>query len=220
VEAVDDQGIKVMENRLRRAAARQGLRLEKSRTRDPQASDYGTYQLVDVETNTIAKCGTRRGYGLGLNEIDQALNESSLSWFHQQLTLEERTAVLSNPSGPLPTSLAERLMHRPGISMTYWVASSDPTHWTLDAIAARRLLAVNSQLDDWWERLTEEQRRYITDHRGGELRADYAEVVQGASADPISNPDALIVIVVRDAKNQHRFRLPPLVHAYVEMMAA
>ncbi|RFZ48548.1 hypothetical protein MSS2_04715 [Mycobacterium marinum] len=216
---MDEQDLKVMENRLRRAAVRQGLRLEKSRTRDPQASDYGTYQLVDVATNTIARCGSQRGYGLGLNEIDQALNEGSLSWFHQQLTLDERVAVLSNPSGPLPTSLAERLMHRPGISMTYWVGSTDPTHWTLDAIAARRLLEVTRQLDDWWRRLTEEQRRYITDRRGGELSPEYADIVQDASSDPINNPDALVVMVVRDAKNQHRFQLPPLVRAYVEMMA-
>ncbi|BBX22948.1 hypothetical protein MTER_23590 [Mycolicibacter terrae] len=208
-----------MENRLRRSAARQGLRLEKSRTRDPQGSDYGTYQLVDVATNTIAKCGSQRGYGLGLNEINQVLNEGSLSWFHQQLTLHEQIAVLNDPFGSLPTSLAERLMHRPGISMTYWVGSDDPTHWTLDAIAARRLQAVKRQLDDWWQGLTDEQRRYVTDHRGGELGAEYADIVQSASSDPINNPDALVVIVVRDAKNQHRFQLPPLVRAYVEMIA-
>jgi len=38
---------KVLENRLRRAARRQGLHLEKSRTRDPQALDYGRYWLLD-----------------------------------------------------------------------------------------------------------------------------------------------------------------------------
>ena len=34
---------KVRENRLRRMARRQGLRLIKSRTRDPRALDYGGY---------------------------------------------------------------------------------------------------------------------------------------------------------------------------------
>jgi hypothetical protein len=38
---------KVRENRLRRAAERQGLTLSKSRRRDPRAKDYGTYQLGD-----------------------------------------------------------------------------------------------------------------------------------------------------------------------------
>jgi hypothetical protein len=38
---------KVRENKLRRMAERQRLRLEKSRRRDPLAYDYGTYMLVD-----------------------------------------------------------------------------------------------------------------------------------------------------------------------------
>jgi hypothetical protein len=37
---------KVWENRLRRMAERQGLRLVKSRRRDPYASDYGKYWLM------------------------------------------------------------------------------------------------------------------------------------------------------------------------------
>ena len=42
-----DSEYKVLENRLRRAARRQGLHLEKSRTRDPQALDFGRYWLLD-----------------------------------------------------------------------------------------------------------------------------------------------------------------------------
>ena len=38
---------RVRENRLRRAAHRQGLQLVKSRRRDPRALGYGTYQLLD-----------------------------------------------------------------------------------------------------------------------------------------------------------------------------
>ena len=34
-------------NRLRRMASRQGLRLEKSRQRDPMPLDYGKYRLVN-----------------------------------------------------------------------------------------------------------------------------------------------------------------------------
>lgn len=44
---------KVRENRLRRMAARQGLILKKSRRRDPRASDYGFYRLVDRERNAL-----------------------------------------------------------------------------------------------------------------------------------------------------------------------
>lgn len=48
-----DPSEKVRENRLRRMADRQGLRLEKSRRRDPRAIDYGKYTLVDPNTNAI-----------------------------------------------------------------------------------------------------------------------------------------------------------------------
>jgi Cdc6-like AAA superfamily ATPase len=48
-----EQDEKVRENRLRRMAERQGLRLEKSRRRDPRAIDYGMYTLVDPNSNAI-----------------------------------------------------------------------------------------------------------------------------------------------------------------------
>jgi hypothetical protein len=40
--------IKIYENQLRRAADRQGLRLTKSRTRDPKAVDYDRWALLDI----------------------------------------------------------------------------------------------------------------------------------------------------------------------------
>lgn len=43
---------KVRENRLRRMADRQGLRLLKSRSRDERAIDYGLYALIDIDTNS------------------------------------------------------------------------------------------------------------------------------------------------------------------------
>jgi len=41
---------KVRENRIRRMAQRQGLRVVKSRRRDPQALDFGYYYIVDIST--------------------------------------------------------------------------------------------------------------------------------------------------------------------------
>ncbi len=63
---------KIYENRLRRMAQRQGLRLIKSRRRDPNALQYGTYGLVDVQTNGLATYGgaVSEGYGLDLTEIE------------------------------------------------------------------------------------------------------------------------------------------------------
>jgi hypothetical protein len=65
---------KVRENRLRRMAERQGLRLEKSRRRDPRAIDYGTYQLVDVYDNTLVAYGRQSGFGLSLDDIEAQLD--------------------------------------------------------------------------------------------------------------------------------------------------
>ncbi len=70
---------KVRENRLRRVAERRGLRLMRSRRRDPNAWDYGTYQLVDVRTKGVvaAEWSIGRGYGLSLDEIEQWLDEGA-----------------------------------------------------------------------------------------------------------------------------------------------
>jgi hypothetical protein len=64
---------KIFENRLRHAAQRQGLRLVKSRRRDPRALDFGTYQLVDGDTDAVVLIGLPRGYGLGLDDVARAL---------------------------------------------------------------------------------------------------------------------------------------------------
>ena len=44
---------KVRENRLRRSAARQGLRLVKSRRRDRRALDYGLWQILDDRNRIV-----------------------------------------------------------------------------------------------------------------------------------------------------------------------
>ncbi|MFE0532042.1 hypothetical protein ACFW0V_31015 [Micromonospora parva] len=71
--ATADSATKVRENRLRRAARRQGLTLEKSRSRDPKALDFGTYHLRDESGKVIAKGGTRAAYGLSLDQVEEQL---------------------------------------------------------------------------------------------------------------------------------------------------
>jgi hypothetical protein len=48
-----DAKTKVRENRLRRMASRQGLRLQKSRQRDRTALDYGKYSFVSGRSSHI-----------------------------------------------------------------------------------------------------------------------------------------------------------------------
>jgi hypothetical protein len=58
---------RIVEQRARRVAKRQGLELTRSRRRDPHALDYGGYMLIDPDTNAIV-VGTMAGrpYGMTL----------------------------------------------------------------------------------------------------------------------------------------------------------
>ena len=81
IDAMTDQQYKVLENRLRRAAARQGLRLEKSHARDPQALTHGTYCLIEGPPRNGDNWRSRlqvagdphTGYGLGLDDVARYL---------------------------------------------------------------------------------------------------------------------------------------------------
>jgi hypothetical protein len=66
---------KIRENRIRRVAARQRLRLERSRQRDPRAVDYGRYQLIDIDSNIVVLGGGEHTYSVTLDEIGEYLNE-------------------------------------------------------------------------------------------------------------------------------------------------
>lgn len=61
---------KVRENRLRRMCERRGWQLQKSRRRDPQAWDYGTYGIVDPTQNRLVAGSAQTTYGLNLDEIE------------------------------------------------------------------------------------------------------------------------------------------------------
>jgi hypothetical protein len=62
-----------LENRLRRAAQRQGLALEKSKVREPRALTYRNYRLVNVATGAVALADDTTGFGLTLTEVAEAL---------------------------------------------------------------------------------------------------------------------------------------------------
>ena len=71
---------KVRENRARRAVERRGYTLEKSRRRDPDAWDYGTYQIVDYSNGpggqlAYADWDTGQGWGLTLDDVEGWLGQ-------------------------------------------------------------------------------------------------------------------------------------------------
>jgi hypothetical protein len=64
------------EQRLRRAANRQGFRLVKSRSRDPRAIDWGCYMIVRLDNDTV-EAGTG-GIGrpsFSLDDVERFLTE-------------------------------------------------------------------------------------------------------------------------------------------------
>jgi hypothetical protein len=68
-----DTDAKVRENRLRRMAERQGLRLEKSRRRDPRAVDYGKYMLVNPTINGVVAGIVAGRPGFDLDDVEEFL---------------------------------------------------------------------------------------------------------------------------------------------------
>ncbi len=64
---------KTRETRLRRAAQRQGLRLERSRRRDERALDYGRYWLINERPEPHYVFGGE--YGATIDEIEQELTK-------------------------------------------------------------------------------------------------------------------------------------------------
>ena len=69
-----DRAEKTREARLRRAAARHGLILSRSRTRDTRALDYGRYWLFAADSD-VAVFGAKNGRpNATLDEIEAYLN--------------------------------------------------------------------------------------------------------------------------------------------------
>jgi hypothetical protein len=63
------------ENRLRLAAQREGLRLEKSHARDPRGLTFGGYMLVNIERNEVAY-GVAGHTGAGYRSVLKTLRRT------------------------------------------------------------------------------------------------------------------------------------------------
>ncbi|KQO69054.1 hypothetical protein ASF22_18550 [Methylobacterium sp. Leaf87] len=65
-----DQSEKVRENRIRRMAERRGMRLEKSKRRDPKAIDFGGYMLIDTAKNFAVVGSDPYPYSASLEDVE------------------------------------------------------------------------------------------------------------------------------------------------------
>ena len=67
---------KVRENRARRMADRQGLRLDKSHAKDPLSLTYGGWQIFDLQSETVVLGGEGnmgRGFSATMDEVEKYL---------------------------------------------------------------------------------------------------------------------------------------------------
>jgi hypothetical protein len=71
-----EEDYKVRENRLRRKAERVGLKLEKSRRRDPDAPDFGRYRLCRGNMIIAGYDGTERQFAWDLDEAEYYFEHS------------------------------------------------------------------------------------------------------------------------------------------------
>jgi hypothetical protein len=71
----EEQEVKVRENRRRRAAERQGLRVVKSRRRDPRATDYGCYMITNDQGYIVHGTEATGRPELSLDDVERYSNQ-------------------------------------------------------------------------------------------------------------------------------------------------
>ena len=87
------------EKRLRRAAARQGLRLSKSARRDRYAKDYGKYRVEKVGGAVVAG-GSPFEYSLDLDQVEMVLYPERYRRHRHPLNRDEDYENAITPHAP------------------------------------------------------------------------------------------------------------------------
>jgi hypothetical protein len=89
------------EKRLRRAAARQGLRLAKSARRDPSARDYGKYRIENPqEHDAVIAGGAPFDFSLNLDQVETVLFPDRYRTHHHPLNRDEDYENAITPHAP------------------------------------------------------------------------------------------------------------------------
>lgn len=135
----------------------------------------------------------------------------NLPWFHQ-LTIDEQVQLISNPNRELSQELVTKLKTQPGlIAWSQW--SGSPAQASLAGDVANILRQQRDQLDSWLDKLSDADRDYLIENRGGRLGKEYLHKVDQASG------PALNVFIDGDPADDYRFELSPFVRAYLEYRA-
>jgi hypothetical protein len=94
--------------------------------------------------------------------------------------------------------------------MAYWVAGPDNARsWRLSPSEANALEDERLRLDQWWEGRSEAERAALIEHRGGQLPGELRDAVKDHIPGGLALGDDLV----------GPFTMPPLMVAYVEMVA-
>jgi hypothetical protein len=73
LEALTPMEFKVYVHKLRRSAARRGLKLRRSRVRDPKALDYHGFTITDVRTRKVVLGRRPDGFLPSIVEVERFL---------------------------------------------------------------------------------------------------------------------------------------------------
>jgi alkylated DNA nucleotide flippase Atl1 len=175
---------KSRETRLRRAADRRGYQLVKSSRRDPQATDYGAYLIIDTASHTVIA---------GDDESGRA-----------SMTLDEVEAWLAAPQPAAAPARGEKVIRvMRAIRKGEWTTYSDVSQAAYGHPKGRRAVG-RVLIGNTWATIPNAQRvlnqwgkippRWKSGMGGGpedcakRLRADGVEILTGDSGDMYAHP--------------------------------
>ncbi len=197
---------KVREARLRRMAERQGLRLQKSRRRDPLALDYNGYQLIDPRSNALV-FGERAGDGFGasLDDIEVYLKRPRAERCRDRAVNDGQSAAVIVEWVEVPGWASDLLLRRGDeaelLILPQRVRDGRGEYRDADLQGVRALHAAGVRVD--WAH-GESDRTFISEYGAGEVGTVGMFVAQALAQENIGEIYRWLLGRVRKALGGHR----------------
>jgi hypothetical protein len=197
---------KVREARLRRIAERQGLRLQKSRRRDPLALDYDSYQVIDPRSNMVV-FGELAGHGFGatLDAIEAYLNKPRADRRRDPALNNSQSGAVIVEWVQVPGWANDLLLRRRDeaelLILPERVRDGRGEYRDADLQGVRTLHATGVRVD--WAH-EEPHRTFISEYGAGEVGAVGIFVAQALAQENIGEIYQWLLTRVRQALGGHR----------------